>query len=147
MKKEQKKTQKKGAGIFLALTISLFLVLFLSCGAQRQRSQKETSEKPLQPPKAKPSREKRKRTPKITLEKRNPVVCSAENTFMVSTCQDLMNMKKNLTSCYVLSNDIVNNTFFLSPFSISPQILLQIKKVFSHKTQKYFIKNIPTQKK
>ena len=31
---------------------------------------------------------------------------------MVSTCQDLMNMKNNLTACYVLSNDIVNNTFF-----------------------------------
>ena len=57
MKKEQKKTQKKkGAGIFLALTISLFLVLFLSCGAQRERSQKETSENPLQPLKANDSK-------------------------------------------------------------------------------------------
>ena len=107
--KKQKGANQKGAGIFLALTISLFLILFLSCGAQRERSQKETSENPLRPLKAKPSREKRKRTPKITLEKRNPVVCSAENTFMVSTCQDLMNMRNNLTACYVLSNDIVNN--------------------------------------
>ena len=111
MKKEQKGNQKKGAVIFLALTILLFLVLFLSCGAQRGRSQKERA---LQPLKAKPSRENRKRTPKITLEKRNPVVCSAKNTFMVSTYQDLINMNNNLAACYVLSNDIVNNTFFLS---------------------------------
>ena len=109
---KKKGSQKKGAGIFLALTISLFLVLFLSCGAQKGRSQKETRKRTFLPPEAKPSRENRKRTPKITLEKRNSVVCSAENTFMVSTCQDLMNMKNNLAACYVLSNDIVNNTFF-----------------------------------
>ena len=110
-KKELKGIQRNGAGIFLALTILLFLVFFLSCGAQRERSQKETSKRTLQPPKAKSAREKRKLTPNLTLEKTNPVVCSAENTFMLSTCQDLMNMKNNLTVCYVLSNDIVNNIF------------------------------------
>ena len=123
---------KKGAGIFLALTISLFLVFFLSCGAQRERHQKETRKRAIQPLKAKPIREKRKRTPEITL-KRNPVVCSAENTFAVFTCQDLMNMKNNLAACYVLSNDIVNNLTFSFPFISSSQKVSSDKRAFRKK--------------